>query len=120
MHHACILFLAVFPTFIKKPSNVTVRLGSNAKLECAAKGFPTPEIAFQKDGGEDFPAALDRRFHVMPNDDSFFIMEVKVSDMGVYCCSAKNSAGEIKAYASVTVYGNFDGNTSLIAHNISF
>ncbi|CAG7816748.1 unnamed protein product [Allacma fusca] len=94
----------IFPMFIKKPSNVTVRLGSNAKLECAAKGHPTPEIAFQKDGGEDFPAALDRRFHVMPNDDSFFIMEVKVSDMGVYCCSARNSAGEVKAYATVTVY----------------
>lgn len=95
----------VFPSFVKKPSNVTVRMGSNAKLECGAKGYPAPEIAFQKDGGENFPAALDRRFHVMPNDDSFIIMEVKLIDMGVYCCSARNAAGEIKTCASVTVYG---------------
>jgi len=98
-------FLLVFPTFMKKPTNVTVRFGSNVKLECGAKGFPTPEIAFQKDGGEDFPAALERRFHVMPNDDSFFIMEVKLSDMGVYSCSARNTAGEIRTFATVTVFG---------------
>ena len=100
-----LLIILVYPSFVKKPLNVTVRLGSNAKLECGAKGFPSPEIAFQKDGGEDFPAALERRFHVMPNDDSFFIMEVKLTDMGVYSCSARNSAGEIRTYATVTVYG---------------
>lgn len=102
--------IPVFPTFVKRPSNVTVRLASNAKLECAAKGFPIPEIAFQKDGGENFPAALDRRFHVMPSDDSFMILDVQLIDMGSYCCSAKNSAGEIKECASVTVYGNFEDN----------
>ena len=32
------------PTFVKRPNNVSVRLGSNAKLECAATGFPAPEI----------------------------------------------------------------------------
>lgn len=100
-----VLYFAVFPHFVKRPANITVRLGSNAKLECGAKGYPLPEIAFQKGGGVDFPAAIERRFHVMPNDDSFMILDTQLADMGTYCCSAKNSAGEVKACASVTVYG---------------
>jgi len=101
----CCDYFSVYPSFVKRPANVTVRLGSMAKLECGAKGYPPPEIAFQKDGGENVPAALDRRFHVMPNDDSFIIMDIKLIDMGEYCCSARNEAGEIRACASVTVYG---------------
>lgn len=94
-----------FPVFVKTPQNVTVRLGSNAKLECSAKGSPSPEIAFQKDGGENFVAAVERRFHVMPNEDAFIITDVKLADKGVYTCSARNEAGEIKAYATVIVFG---------------
>ena len=40
----------------------------------------------------------------MPNDDSFFIMEAKLADMGTYACSASNSAGTVHAYANVVVY----------------
>lgn len=93
----------VFPTFIKKPENVRQRVGGSAKLECSASGQPTPEIAWRKDGGSDFPAALDRRFHVLPHSDKFFIVELKQADMGVYSCSATNSAGTIVANATLTV-----------------
>lgn len=94
--------------FVKKPQNVTVRLGSNAKLECSAKGSPTPEIAFQKDGGENFHAAVERRFHVIANEDAFIITDVKLTDKGVYSCSARNEAGAIKTYATVTVFGKLN------------
>lgn len=43
--------------------------------------------------------------HVMPDDDVFFITDVKPEDMGVYSCTAKNTAGTISANATLTVLG---------------
>ncbi|KAG5830333.1 hypothetical protein ANANG_G00309350 [Anguilla anguilla] len=53
--------------------------------------------------GTDFPRARERRMHVMPEDDVFFIVDVKAEDMGLYCCTAQNSAGAISANATLTV-----------------
>ncbi|XP_033610004.1 leucine-rich repeats and immunoglobulin-like domains protein 3 isoform X2 [Cryptotermes secundus] len=93
----------IFPTFVKTPGNITVKTKNTARLECAARGQPPPEIAWQKDGGNDFPAARERRMHVMPTDDVFFILNVKTVDMGTYSCTAQNQAGVIVANASLTV-----------------
>lgn len=97
------IFVLVYPTFVKKPKNVTVQAGETAKLECAANGEPQPEIAWHKDGGNYFPAAFERRMHVMPEDDVFFIVNAKPIDMGVYSCRAKNAAGTIVTNASLIV-----------------
>ncbi|XP_051873887.1 leucine-rich repeats and immunoglobulin-like domains protein 1 isoform X4 [Pristis pectinata] len=97
------LTVNVLPSFVKTPRDITIRTGANARLECAATGHPTPQIAWQKDGGTDFPAARERRMHVMPEDDVFFIVDVKTEDMGVYSCTAQNIAGAISVNASLTV-----------------
>ncbi|CAB1450189.1 unnamed protein product [Pleuronectes platessa] len=91
------------PSFLKTPMDLTIRTGSMARLECAAEGHPSPQIAWQKDGGTDFPAARERRMHVMPDDDIFFIANVKTEDMGVYSCTAQNAAGSLSANATLTV-----------------
>ncbi|XP_060021675.1 leucine-rich repeats and immunoglobulin-like domains protein 3 isoform X4 [Lagenorhynchus albirostris] len=96
-------FVCVLPSFTKTPMDLTIRAGAMARLECAALGHPTPQIAWQKDGGTDFPAARERRMHVMPEDDVFFIVDVKIEDIGVYSCTAQNSAGSISANATLTV-----------------
>lgn len=85
--------------------DLTIRTGTMARLECAAEGHPSPQIAWQKDGGTDFPAARERRMHVMPDDDIFFIANVKTEDMGVYSCTAQNAAGSLSANATLTVLG---------------
>ncbi len=95
----------VLPSFVKTPRDITIRTGTKARLECAAEGHPTPQVAWQKDGGTDFPAARERRMRVMPDDDVFFIMDVKPEDMGVYSCTAKNTAGMISANVTLTVLG---------------
>ncbi|XP_045147785.1 leucine-rich repeats and immunoglobulin-like domains protein 2 isoform X2 [Echinops telfairi] len=91
------------PSFLKTPMDLTIRTGAMARLECAAEGHPAPQISWQKDGGTDFPAARERRMHVMPEDDVFFIANVKIEDMGVYSCMAQNIAGGLSANASLTV-----------------
>ncbi|XP_043944209.1 leucine-rich repeats and immunoglobulin-like domains protein 3 [Protopterus annectens] len=97
------LTVNMLPSFTKTPMDLTIRAGTLARLECAAVGYPTPQIAWQKDGGTDFPAARERRMHVMPEDDVFFIVDVKIEDIGVYSCTAQNSAGAISANATLTV-----------------
>ncbi|KAI5093669.1 leucine-rich repeats and immunoglobulin-like domains protein 1 isoform X1 [Silurus meridionalis] len=97
------LSISVLPSFVKTPRDLTIRAGAKARLECAAKGYPSPQVAWQKDGGTDFPAARERRMEVMPDDDVFFIMHVKPEDMGVYSCTAKNTAGMISANVTLTV-----------------
>ncbi|XP_033938621.1 leucine-rich repeats and immunoglobulin-like domains protein 2 isoform X1 [Pseudochaenichthys georgianus] len=91
------------PSFLKTPMDLTIRTGTMARLECAAEGHPSPQIAWKKDGGTDFPAARERRMHVMPDDDIFFIANVKTEDMGVYSCTAQNAAGSLSANATLTV-----------------
>lgn len=99
--------ISVLPSFTKTPMDLTIRAGAMARLECAALGHPAPQIAWQKDGGTDFPAARERRMHVMPEDDVFFIVDVKIEDIGVYSCTAQNSAGSISANATLTVLGKW-------------
>lgn len=96
---------AEMPSFLKTPMDLTIRTGAMARLECAAEGHPAPQISWQKDGGTDFPAARERRMHVMPEDDVFFIANVKIEDMGIYSCMAQNIAGGLSANASLTVLG---------------
>lgn len=96
----------VLPSFTKTPMDLSIRAGATARLECAAVGHPSPQIAWQKDGGTDFPAARERRMHVMPEDDVFFIVDVKTEDIGVYSCTAQNTAGAISANATLTVLGD--------------
>lgn len=95
--------IVTFPKFIQTPKNVTVKTGETVTLNCAATGEPTPEISWKKDGGNDFPAARERRMNVMPTDHLFFIVNAKTTDMGIYSCAAKNPAGTIIANATLTV-----------------
>lgn len=106
--NAMVVFILspVLPSFTKTPMDLSIRAGATARLECAAIGHPSPQIAWQKDGGTDFPAARERRMHVMPEDDVFFIVDVKTEDIGVYSCTAQNTAGAISANATLTVLGD--------------
>lgn len=99
-------FCVVYPSFSKIPHDIRVNAGSTARLECSAEGQPSPQIAWQKDGGNDFPAARERRMHMMPTDDVLFIINVKMADSGVYSCTAQNLAGLIVANATLTILGN--------------
>ena len=107
------MFDPELPSFLKTPMDLTIRTGAMARLECAAEGHPTPQISWQKDGGTDFPAARERRMHVMPEDDVFFIANVKIEDMGIYSCMAQNIAGGLSANATLTVLGKGSANLCL-------
>ena len=93
----------VYPKFEEEPKDVTVKAGKPATLKCSATGQPRPVISWQKDGGDNFPAARERRMQVYPDDDRFYILNTRVADEGVYSCMAKNDAGTVITNATVTV-----------------
>uniref|UniRef100_A0A5S6R539 Ig-like domain-containing protein n=1 Tax=Trichuris muris TaxID=70415 RepID=A0A5S6R539_TRIMR len=97
------LTVQIPPHFVKKPANVAVTVGGTLRMECAAAGWPTPSISWQKDGGENFPAAKERRMHVMPTDDVFVIVPVKEKDSGRYACIAESTAGRAQVEVEVAV-----------------
>ncbi|XP_071961374.1 uncharacterized protein [Antedon mediterranea] len=97
------LTVNVFPVFTKTPTDKTVEVGEVIPLACAATGHPQPDISWQKDGGVNFPAARERRMHIFPNEETFFIAKSKVEDMGVYSCIASNNAGTIVTNATIQV-----------------
>lgn len=97
------VYFAAFPKFTKQPSDVTVLSSKTVRLDCAVEGDPKPQIYWQFNFGNDFPAARERRMHVMPGDEAFFIAETKISDQGVYTCTGENAAGIIRANATVSI-----------------
>ncbi|XP_055637353.1 leucine-rich repeats and immunoglobulin-like domains protein 3 [Toxorhynchites rutilus septentrionalis] len=96
--------VATYPSFRRSPSDISVHSGKTARLDCSAVGDPKPQISWDKDGGSDFPAAKERRIHVKPDEDAFFIFNAQLADMGLYTCTAENPAGVIKANALVVVF----------------
>lgn len=87
------------------PSDVIVDSGETVRLLCSAIGDPQPEIALQKFGSGDFPAAIERRLQVIREENAFLITNAKPSDSGIYTCTADSPAGEIKVNASLLVNG---------------
>ncbi len=71
-----------------------------------------------QDGGHDFPAAREKRMHIMPNDYVFFIVNVKAADQGVYSCTATSEAGQAVANATLNVLGEVHVTSSDVTVNV--
>ncbi|KAL6739712.1 hypothetical protein Aduo_013136 [Ancylostoma duodenale] len=94
------------PVFTNEPDDMSLLVGQNAKIMCAATGIPPPVIKWSKDGGAAFPAALQHRLFVRPNDDHLYVVNVTIEDQGVYTCHAVNEAGSIQASSTLRIFEN--------------
>ncbi|KJH52111.1 leucine Rich repeat-containing domain protein [Dictyocaulus viviparus] len=122
------------PVFSHEPDDMSLLVGQNAKIMCAATGIPPPVIKWSKDGGAAFPAAIEHRLFVRPNDDHLYVVNVTKEDQeeitcfavyyldnsknaskydnslkhqeGVYTCHAVNEAGSIQASATLRIFEN--------------
>lgn len=81
---------------------MTAKTSERIILMCAVDGDPTPQVYWQFNFGNDFPAARERRLEIMDND-VFIIHNAKLSDGGVYTCTAENPAGIITANVTVDI-----------------
>nr|CAD7394112.1 unnamed protein product [Timema cristinae] len=81
--------------------SVVVDEGRNVTLECHAKGFPTPRIAWRRKDSRTLPGG--KAIH---RGNTLLIKEVTRSDRGSYLCVADNGVGR-GARRSITVEVHF-------------
>ncbi|XP_053170076.1 neuronal cell adhesion molecule a isoform X2 [Scomber japonicus] len=88
-----------FMTPLGTTSTKMVLKGETLELECIAEGLPTPEMTWQKDGGE-LPSSRIT-FHNFQK--TLKISDVNEADGGDYRCTAKNKLGTANHIIKVTV-----------------
>uniref|UniRef100_A0A673BSB1 Neural cell adhesion molecule L1 n=1 Tax=Sphaeramia orbicularis TaxID=375764 RepID=A0A673BSB1_9TELE len=107
---SCVLMHSDSPVGERRPgfmmplgvtSTKMVLRGETLELECIAEGLPTPEISWQKDGGE-LPTS---RLSYQNFKKTLKISEVNEGDAGDYRCTATNSLGTAHHVIKVTVKG---------------
>ncbi|XP_077565479.1 neuronal cell adhesion molecule-like isoform X2 [Stigmatopora nigra] len=80
-------------------STKMVLRGETLELECIAEGLPTPEMSWQKDGGE-LPTS---RVSFLNYKKTLKISDVSEADAGDYTCTATNHLGSAHHIIKVTV-----------------
>ncbi|XP_030575584.1 neuronal cell adhesion molecule a isoform X3 [Archocentrus centrarchus] len=80
-------------------STKMVLKGETLELECIAEGLPTPDISWQKDGGE-LPS---NRMSYHNFKKTLKISDVSEDDGGNYRCTATNNMGTVHHIIKVTV-----------------
>ncbi|XP_037099131.1 neuronal cell adhesion molecule a isoform X8 [Syngnathus acus] len=100
--------LQTFPAGQRRPDFMTplgatstkmVLRGETLELECIAEGLPTPEMSWQKDGGE-LPTS---RVSFLNYKKTVKILDVSESDGGDYTCTATNRLGTAHHIIKVAV-----------------
>ena len=79
-------------------NNVTLLIGSNLTLSCAAIGDPKPDFHWSKNGSRNIPRA-----RYLENNSTLVIDKVEIADEGVYKCTVTNRAGNDSSSAKVDV-----------------
>uniref|UniRef100_A0ABM0MKZ6 Hemicentin-1-like n=1 Tax=Saccoglossus kowalevskii TaxID=10224 RepID=A0ABM0MKZ6_SACKO len=89
IQHAVYIIILVAPTFMLRPLDLIVDLGSTVMINCTADGFPAPVLEWQKDGQV---LSVDYNVHVFGNH-TIKIDGVQEINLGAYTCIASNEAG---------------------------
>ncbi len=92
------------PNFIQRLQSVTVRQGSQVRLDVRVAGIPTPVVKFYREGAE-IQSSAD--FQIVQDGDlySLLIAEAFPEDSGTYSVSASNSSGRTTSTAELLVQG---------------
>uniref|UniRef100_A0A452RTE6 Ig-like domain-containing protein n=1 Tax=Ursus americanus TaxID=9643 RepID=A0A452RTE6_URSAM len=92
------------PNFVQRLQSMTVRQGSQVRLQVRVTGIPTPVVKFYRDGAE-IQSSLD--FQISQEGDlySLLIAEAYPEDSGTYSVNATNSVGRATSTAELLVQG---------------
>ena len=92
------------PNFIQRLQSMTVRQGSQVRLDVRVTGIPTPVIKFYREGAE-IQSSAD--FQIVQEGDlySLLIAEAFPEDSGTYSVNASNSSGRATSACELLVQG---------------
>lgn len=83
---------------------MTVRQGSQVRLQVRVTGIPTPVVKFYRDGAE-IQSSLDFQISQEGELYSLLIAEAYPEDSGTYSVNATNSVGRATSTAELLVQG---------------
>ena len=101
-----LFILIVAPEIFQSPRDTTELEGQTAMFNCVVGGYPTPDVAWEKDGME-LNVAAHARLSVSFNNGNhqLIISNVQQSDAGQYRCVANNSLDTATSFsATLTVH----------------
>ena len=101
-----LFILIVAPEISQSPRDTTELEGQTAVFNCVVGGYPTPDVAWEKDGME-LNVAAHARLSVSFNNGNhqLIISNVQQSDAGQYRCVANNSLDTATSFsATLTVH----------------
>ncbi|XP_059930648.1 titin-like isoform X4 [Gadus macrocephalus] len=92
------------PNFVQRLQSLTVRQGSQVRLDVRVTGIPTPVVKFYREGAE-IQSSPD--FTIVQEADlySLLIAEAFPEDSGTYSVNAANSSGRSTSTAELLVQG---------------
>ncbi|XP_060702920.1 roundabout homolog 1 isoform X1 [Hemiscyllium ocellatum] len=91
------------PTFVQRPSGVTVTAGDTVTFPCEVRGDPMPRVHWLKENG-DLPTG---RYEVN-SDNTITIHYTTLNDAGRYTCLAENLVGAASVSVSLFVQDAVD------------
>ncbi|CAL8265763.1 unnamed protein product [Lota lota] len=92
------------PNFIQRLQSLTVRQGSQVRLDVRVTGIPTPVVKFYREGAE-IQSSPDFRIVQEADLYSLLIAEAFPEDSGTYSVNASNSSGRATSTAELLVQG---------------
>ena len=101
-----LFILIVAPEISQSPRDTTEVEGQTAVFNCVVAGYPTPDVAWDKNGVE-LNVAEHARLRVSSNNGNhrLIISNVQQSDAGQYKCVANNSLDTVNSSsATLTVH----------------
>ncbi|XP_043261539.1 uncharacterized protein LOC122402644 [Colletes gigas] len=99
------------PCFTTPLSNAMGRAGQRIKLECEARGNPTPTLTWYHDG-RPIEETMNLKIQTDGNRSNLVISEAFAKDAGCYMVVARNEAGEATVSCHVSVKGRLPHETS--------
>ena len=101
------LSFIVAPSFIHRPSDVTVDVGQPATFHCEGQGHPTPLLMWWT-VRNDWPIPLETTGRVIISNDYLTIVKTVKSDAGVYFCTLNSTVATVMSnMVFLTVYGMY-------------
>ncbi|XP_045509421.1 peroxidasin-like [Colias croceus] len=82
------------PEFDQEPEDVVINFGDDAMFVCSASGEPTPEIIWYRDSSV---INVDASRYEVMNNGTLMVHQADENDVGIFECTAKNPAGEIRS-----------------------
>ncbi|XP_048418363.2 roundabout homolog 1 isoform X2 [Stegostoma tigrinum] len=91
------------PTFVQRPSDVTVRAGDTVTFSCEVRGDPMPRVHWLKENGN-----LPTGRYEVNSDNTMKIHYSTLDDAGHYTCLAENLVGSATVSVSLFVQDAVD------------